>query len=56
MSEAWIAFARTGNPNTPKLPQWPVYTAQARSTMVFNDECRVQNDPGGAERHLWATT
>jgi para-nitrobenzyl esterase len=56
LSEAWIAFARTGNPNTPKLPQWPVYTAQARSTMVFNDECRVQNDPGGAERHLWATT
>jgi para-nitrobenzyl esterase len=56
MSDAWIAFARTGNPNTSKLPQWPVYTAQARSTMVFNDECRVQNDPGGAERHLWATT
>jgi para-nitrobenzyl esterase len=56
MSEAWIAFARSGNPNTPKLPQWPAYNAQARPTMVFNDQCTVVNDPGGAERHLWATT
>jgi para-nitrobenzyl esterase len=56
MSEAWIAFARSGNPNTPKLPQWPAYNVQTRPTMVFNDECRVVDDPGGAERHLWATT
>jgi para-nitrobenzyl esterase len=56
MSEAWIAFARTGNPNTAKLPQWPVYNTRTRSTMVFDDECRVLSDPGGAERRLWATT
>ncbi len=56
MSDAWIAFARTGNPNTPKLPQWAPYNVQTRPTMVFNDECRMVNDPGGAERHLWATT
>ncbi|HEX6898013.1 MAG TPA: carboxylesterase/lipase family protein [Bryobacteraceae bacterium] len=56
MSEAWLAFARTGNPNTPKLPQWPVYNVQARPTMIFNDECRIASDPGGAERHLWSTT
>jgi para-nitrobenzyl esterase len=55
MSEAWIAFARTGNPNTGKLPRWPAYNAKTRSTMIFNDECRVEDDPFGAERRLWET-
>jgi len=55
MSEAWLAFARTGNPNTPKLPLWPVYTPETRATMVFNNQCSVVNDPGSEERLLWAT-
>lgn len=55
MSEAWIAFGRTGNPNTPALPPWAAYTAASRPTMIFNNECKVETDPGAAERHLWAT-
>jgi len=55
VSEAWIAFARNGTPATPKLPPWPAYTSDARATMILNNECRVERDPGGAERHLWAT-
>ena len=55
MSEAWIAFARSGDPNTAKLPRWPAYTARTRSTMIFNDECRLVDDPDGAVRRLWAT-
>ena len=55
MSEAWIAFARTGDPNTPNLPAWPAYEAATRATMVFDDEPAVVNDPGGEQRHLWAT-
>jgi para-nitrobenzyl esterase len=55
MSEAWIAFARTGNPSTSKLPAWPAYNLTTRPTMVFNNECRLLNDPAAAERHLWAT-
>jgi len=44
-SAAWAAFARTGDPNTPKLPKWPAYSATARDTMLFNNECRVEKDP-----------
>lgn len=51
VSAAWAAFARTGNPNTPALSlKWPAYDAQTRATMVFNDECKVVNDPGRDER------
>ena len=45
VSASWVAFARTGNPNTPKLPKWPSYSAASRDTMLFNHECRVERDP-----------
>jgi len=44
-SAAWVAFARTGDPNTPKLVKWPAYSAASRETMLFNNECRVVADP-----------
>ena len=37
-SSAWVAFARTGDPNTPKLPRWPAYSAMSRDTMLFNND------------------
>ena len=53
VSSAWIAFARNGDPNTPQLPQWPRYDTARRATMVFDDQSRVVDDPGGAERRAW---
>ena len=50
VSAAWVAFARTGNPNTPKLPRWPVYSAQTRDTMLFNNQSRVEQDPDHGAR------
>jgi len=49
-SSAWAAFARTGDPNTPKLPRWPAYSAALRQTMLFDNECRVAQDPDRASR------
>lgn len=55
MSESWITFARTGDPGQPGLPDWPPYSTGGRATMVFDDECRVENDPFG-ERELWRSS
>jgi para-nitrobenzyl esterase len=50
MSGAWAAFARTGNPNHKGLPNWPAFKTDQRSTMVFDNQCKVENDPHGEER------
>lgn len=55
MSNAWISFARNGNPNTPSLPAWPDYSIDHRPTMLFNNEPRVVSDPDAEVRRLWST-
>jgi para-nitrobenzyl esterase len=47
VSEAFIAFFRSGDPNTPKskLPTWPRYDATNRPTMVFSSTPALRNDP-----------
>jgi para-nitrobenzyl esterase len=52
MSSVWVAFARTGNPNTEGLPQWPSYTAENRSTMVFDTESHVVEKPHESIRRI----
>ena len=54
MSAALIALARHGNPNHAGLPAWAPYTLPQRQTMVFDDESRMQDDPRGGERKLYA--
>jgi para-nitrobenzyl esterase len=52
--EAWIAFARTGNPSHPAIPPWPTYDAESRSVMVFDRPTRVESDPEGELRREFA--
>jgi para-nitrobenzyl esterase len=53
MSEALLAFAGSGNPNTKAIPTWPVYDLTHRSTMVFDVDAKVVNDPRGDERRMF---
>jgi para-nitrobenzyl esterase len=53
-SEAWVRFAHDGDPNHAGLPHWPAYSADDRSTMVFDTECHVAVDPRPALRELYA--
>jgi para-nitrobenzyl esterase len=45
VSDAWINFARSGNPNHTGLPKWPTFTAESGPVMIFDKTCEVKNDP-----------
>ncbi|MCW2525260.1 MAG: Carboxylic ester hydrolase [Pseudonocardiales bacterium] len=52
MSSAWVAFARTGRPETGAV-EWPAYTSAQRMTMLFGAHSSVGQDPAGSERRAW---
>jgi len=52
MCATWAAFARTGDPSNAKLGRWTPYNAASRPTMIFDKECRIENDPRGEQRKL----
>ena len=42
VSDTWIAFAKTGNPNQPKMPRWPAFNAEGAA-----DDGVQHREPGG---------
>lgn len=50
MSNTWIAFARSGNPDNPAIPHWAPYDLASRTTMVFDLPPRAVADPWKEER------
>lgn len=54
MQNAFIAFAKAGDPNHPGLPRWNRYELPRRQTMIFDVASRMADDPRGAERELFA--
>ncbi|MBK9178071.1 MAG: carboxylesterase/lipase family protein [Acidimicrobiales bacterium] len=52
--DAWLAFARTGDPNHAGLPAWRRYDPAERSTMLLGLDPASADDPFGDERLLWA--
>ena len=54
--DAWLSFARTGNPNAmhdPGVPTWPSYTVPKRATMSWNVAPQIVDAPLDGERALW---
>ena len=45
MSEALLAFMRTGNPNCKAIPEWPAYNPEEAATMIFDVKSQVLNAP-----------
>ncbi|HEV7691262.1 MAG TPA: carboxylesterase family protein [Hyphomonadaceae bacterium] len=54
MSDAFLRFARSGDPSGGSLGAWPRYDLARRATMIFDADSRVEDDPRKAERELFA--
>jgi para-nitrobenzyl esterase len=51
MATAWANFARTGNPSQPGL-EWEPFDPVRCRTMVFDNHCRMVDDPEGELRRI----
>ena len=56
MSQAWIHFARTGNPNHAGIPKWDPVTANGSEMMIFDTESLFKADPDSLERGAYSKT
>ena len=54
IADTWIAFARNGNPNNARLPEWLPYNLEARPVMVLDESPELVDDPRGSQRGLFA--
>jgi para-nitrobenzyl esterase len=52
MQDAWLSFARTGDPSCESLGSWPQY-GENRKTMILGEECHIEEAPYEEERHIW---
>ncbi len=52
MSDAWLQFARSGDPNHPHLPHWPAFKPETGATMIFDNVSKVALNP---DRHEQAS-
>lgn len=55
MQDSFLAFARTGDPNSRSVPRWPRYTIPKRATMVFDVNAKLVRDPRRWQRLLFAS-
>lgn len=44
VSQAWINFARSGNPNQSGIPHWKRFDESSKTTMVFDNQCAAKDN------------
>jgi para-nitrobenzyl esterase len=52
IQDAWLAFARSGNPSCESLGEWPIY-GDRRVSMVLGEECGLEEAVLEEERRAW---
>jgi para-nitrobenzyl esterase len=50
MADAWIQFARTGDPNHADMPRWSPFSPQMGPTMIFDNDTRLELNPDAEEQ------
>ena len=53
MQDAWLSFARSGDPSCASIGTWSPYTEARRATMVFNETTKLEDAPYDDERRVW---
>lgn len=53
MVSTHLAFMRKGDPNNAAIPGWKPYAPDTRAEMMFDYDCRVENDAWREERLAW---
>lgn len=52
IQDAWLAFARNGDPSCETIGKWPAY-GNRRTTMMIGDGCHTREAPYDEERRIW---
>jgi para-nitrobenzyl esterase len=53
MMDAWLGFARAGDPGHPGIGAWPAYDRARRATMIFGRNSGAADAPFEDERASW---
>ena len=53
IASSWAAFAANGNPNNDRIPEWKPYSPPERTTLIFDEDLRVESDPRASFRQYW---
>jgi len=54
MQDAWVMFARSGDPSHPSLPSWPAFEAGNQATLFLGRRPHVRESAFAAARQFWA--